>query len=80
MFFGEKPQNDALAAGSRVESNERLDLIQQAFENDGLESKALKTWTPPKPNACKRKWKRFNRRLYDNMEKEFENLQKVNLL
>ena len=53
--------------------------MRQAFENEGLESKVLKTWTPPKPGVCKRKWARFNRRLCDNMEKEFENLQKVNL-
>ena len=79
VFFGKKAQNNSPAAGSRAESTERLDLLKQAFENEGLESKVLKTWTHPKSNACPRKWKRFNWRLCGNMEKEFENLQKVHL-
>ena len=32
VFFGKKAQNDSPAAGSRVESTERLDLLKQAFE------------------------------------------------
>ena len=76
VFFGKKVQNSP-AAESRVESTERLDLLKPAFENEGLKSKVLKTWTPPKDNTCKQKWKRFNWRLCDNMEKEFENLRKV---
>ena len=47
VFFGKKAQNDASAAESR-QSTERLDLLKHAFENEGLESKVLKTWTPPK--------------------------------
>ena len=79
VFFGKKAQNDVPVADSR-QSTERLDLLKQAFENEGLESEVLKTWTPPNPSAPKRNWKRFNRRLCDNMEKELENLQKVKLL
>ena len=80
VFFGKKAQNDAPAAESRVESTERLDSLKQAFENEDLESKVPKTWTPTNPSARKRNWERFNRRLCDNMEKELENLQKVKLL
>ena len=59
VFFGKKAQSDAPAAESRVaesESTERPHSLKQAFENEGLESKVLKTWTPPKDNAFKRKW------------------------
>ena len=43
VFFGKKAQNDAPAAESRgAESAERLNLLQRAFENDGLDSKVLK--------------------------------------
>jgi len=41
VFFGKKAQNDALTAKSR--STERLDLLKQAFENEGRESKVLET-------------------------------------
>ena len=43
VYFGKKAQNNSPAAESRVESTERLDLLKQAFENEGLESKVLKT-------------------------------------
>ena len=55
-------------------------MFKQAFENEGLESKVLETWTPPNPSARKRNWKHFNRRLCDNMERELENHQKVKFL
>jgi len=70
VFFVKKTQQKTLC--SKHEFTERLDLMQRAFENEGLESNILKTWTPPKDNACKRKWKRFYRRLCDSMEKELE--------
>ena len=79
VFFGKKAQNYVPVADSR-QSTERLDLLKQAFKNEGLESKVLKTWIPPNPSACKRNWARFNRRLCGNMEREFENHQKVKFL
>ena len=71
VFFVKKTQQKTLCS-KHHEFTERLDLLQRAFENEGLESNVLKTWTPPKDNACKRKWKRFYRRLCDSMEKELE--------
>uniref|UniRef100_A0A7S2ARJ6 Uncharacterized protein n=1 Tax=Octactis speculum TaxID=3111310 RepID=A0A7S2ARJ6_9STRA len=71
VFFVKKTQQKNLCP-KQHESTERLDLMQRAFENESLESKVLKTWTPPKDNACERKWKRFYRRLCDSMEKELE--------
>ena len=41
VFFGKKAQNDSPAGGSRVEATERLDLLKQAFENEGLESEKI---------------------------------------
>ena len=71
VFFVKKTQQGTLYP-KQHEFTERLDLMQRAFENEGLESNVLKTWTPPKDNACERKWKRFYRRLCDSMEKELE--------
>ena len=76
VFFVKKTQQKTLCP-KQHESTERLDLMQRAFENEGLESKVLKTWTPPKQSAPKRKWKRFHRRLCDGMKKELENHQKI---
>ena len=76
VFFVKKTQQNIFCP-KQHESTERLDLMQRAFENEGLESKVLKTWTPPKQSAPKRKWKRFHRRLCDGMEREFENRQKI---
>ena len=42
------------------------------LENEDLALKVLKTWTPPNPSARKRNWRRFNRRLCENMEREIE--------
>ena len=71
VFFVKKTQQKTLCS-KHHEFTERLDLLQRAFENEGLESNVLKTWTPPKDNACERKWKRFYRRLCDSREKELE--------
>jgi len=71
VFFVKKTQQKTLCS-KHHEFTERLDLLRRAFENEGLESNVLKTWTPPKDNACERKWKRFYRRLCDSMEKELE--------
>jgi len=76
VFFVKKIQQKTLCP-KQHESTERLDLMQRAFENEGLESMVLKTWTPPKQSAPKRKWKRFHRRLCDGMERELENRQKI---
>jgi len=71
VFFVKKTQQtQQKILCSNHEFTERLDLLKEAFENEGLESNVLKTWTPPKDNACERKWKRFYRRLSDSMEEE----------
>ena len=68
VFFVKKTQQKTFCS-KHHEFTERLDLLQKAFETEGLESNVLKTWTPPKDNACERKWKRFYRRLCDSIKR-----------
>jgi len=78
VFFGKKPQSDPRVA----ESAERLDSMRQAFKNERCCSTVLKTWTPPKPSgpARKRKLGRINRRLYEKMQEELQEVQEAKLL